>query len=145
MNATKSDQAIALYRFLETEWDAMDIRPTAWCRSVGLADATVLRWRDGVEPDLRSLRRVAEALGRPLLDLLVASGYVTEEEAGGYVVPPRSYDLLEAIQLDQSISDGEREALRQVHDAFAMVGAGKAKKVTVRGTRSGGSSRSVRR
>lgn len=123
-----------MYAFLQQEWDAMGIRPTAWCRKVGMADATVLRWRDGVEPDLRTLRRVAEALGRPLLDLLVAAGYVTSAEAGGYSVPIRSYSLLEAIELDRSISDGEREALRQVHDAFALVEAGRRRKVKVKGT-----------
>ena len=123
---TESANAKALYAFLEQEWARMGIRPTAWCRKVGLADATVLRWREGIEPDLRSLKRVAEALERPLIDILVGARYVTSEEAGGYVVAPRCCDLLEAIRLDPELSDGEREALRQVHDAFALVEAERA-------------------
>ena len=100
-----------------------------------MSDATVLRWRDGdAEPDMRTLRRVAEALGRPLIDVLIAAGYVDPEQAGGYAVPIRSYSLLEAIELDRTISDGEREALRQVHDAFALVQSGQRRRVRVKGT-----------
>lgn len=128
-----SKEAIALYRWLQTEWDAMDIAPTAWCRKVGFSDATVLRWRDGIEPDLRTLKKLAVALERPLLDVLIKAGYVKRNEVGEYQVPPRTYDLLETIRLDPTLSDGEREALRQVHDAFALVGSGRRRKVTVRG------------
>lgn len=122
-----------LFAFLQTEWDAMGIGPTAWARRVGLPDATVLRWRDeDVDPDMRTLRRVAEALERPVVDVLLAAGYVTSDELNGYAVPVRTYDIIETIRLDQKLSDPEREALRQVHDAFALVQSGQAKKVRVR-------------
>lgn len=131
MSTTRSTHALALYSFLQKEWDAMKIAPTTWCRQVGIADPTVYRWRQGVEPDMRSLKRVAEALGRPVLDILVAAEYVTPEEAKGHIATPRSYDVLEAIRLDQSISDNCREAMRQVYDAFALVESGRAKRVRV--------------
>jgi transcriptional regulator with XRE-family HTH domain len=134
MGTDGSPYAQALYSFLEREWEAMDIRPSAWCRRVGLADATVLRWREGEsEPDMRTIRRVADALERPVIDLLVAMGYVTRREAGGYEPPARTYDLLETIRLDPKLTDGEREALRQVYDAIRLVNSGKARKVRVRG------------
>lgn len=132
MSTTKSKHALALYAFLVEEWDAMQIAPTTWCRQVGIADPTVYRWRQGVEPDMRSLRRVAEALGRPIVDILVAANYLQPDEVGGHVAVPRSYDVLEAINLDQAISDQCREALRQVYDAFTLVESGAAKKVRVR-------------
>lgn len=134
MMADKNKNALALYRFLESEWDRLGIRPTAWCRQVRIADATVLRWREGVEPDMRSLRRVAEALERPLIDLLLAAEYVTPEQIDGREITDRSFDLLETIRLDPKLSSAEREALRQVHDAFALVESGAKRKVRVKGS-----------
>jgi hypothetical protein len=133
MNATRSKNAQSLFAFLEEEWDRMGLKPTAWTRKVGIPDATVLRWRDGIEPDMRSLKRIAEALERPLVDVLLAAEYITPDEVSGYVPQPRSYDLLEAIELDPKLSDGEREALRQVHDAFRLVESGQVRKKRVRG------------
>jgi len=121
LRRTASPNARALYAFLEREWAAMDIRPTAWCRKVGLADATIFRWRDeGCEPDMHTLKKVADALERPLIDVLIAAEYIPLDEAGGYEVPDRTYDLLEAIRLDPELSDGEREAHRQLHYAFNL-------------------------
>jgi len=116
-----SPNAHALYAWLETEWANMGIKPTAWCRKVGLADATIFRWRDeGCEPDVATLKKVAEALERPLIDILIAANYITPDETGGYKAPERTYDLLETLRLDTGLSPHEREAHRHLHDAFAL-------------------------
>jgi hypothetical protein len=133
MSTPGSKHALALYAFLEKEWAAMKTGPYAWCREVGIADPTVFRWKQGVEPDMRSLRRVAEALGRPVLEILIAVRYVSVAEANGHVVaPPPSYSVLEALERDQSISDDVREVLRQVYDSVMAIESGAAKKATVR-------------
>jgi hypothetical protein len=136
MSTSPSKHATALYAFLEKEWAAMKIAPTTWCRQVGIADPTVYRWSQGVEPDMKSIRRVAEALGRPVIDVLVAAGYVSAEEAGGHVPAPRSYSLIDGLNLDTTYSPEIREALRQVLDAMLLVETGAAKKVKVRTRRS---------
>jgi transcriptional regulator with XRE-family HTH domain len=116
-----SPNAKALYAFLEREWAAMGIRPTAWCRRVGIADATILRWRDeGCEPDVATLKRVAAALERPLIDVLIGAEYITPSDAGGYEVPDRTYDIADAIRLDPRLSDGQREAYRSMYRAFEL-------------------------
>lgn len=135
MSTTPSKQASALYAFLEKEWDAMKIAPTRWCREAGIADPTVYRWKHGVEPDMKSIRRVAEALGRPVLDVLVAAGYVSSEEANGHIPGPRSYDLREALRLDENFSPAIREALAQTLDGMLAIEAGTARKVKVRAKR----------
>lgn len=128
------DHAKALYAFIETEWIKQGLKgPTPWARLNGFSVVTMLNWRDkGGDVDMRMIRQVAEALHRPVIDVLIAAKYVTVDEAGGYEVPEREYDLLDAIRLDTSLSDAEREALRQVHDAFALVSSGRKRKVTVR-------------
>ena len=129
-----SAQARALFDFILAECNAQQIALTTWCRGAGIPDPTVLRWREGVEPDMRSLRRVAVALDRSLIDILVAGGWITREEANGHVPQIRSYDLSEAIRLDTKISDAEREAHRQLQQAFAMVESGAKKRVRVTNT-----------
>lgn len=119
MSTTGSKHATKLYAFLQKEWDAMGIAPTTWCRTVGIPDPTVYRWKTGVEPDMKSMRRVAEALERPLVDVLLAAGYVTPAQVGGHIPElRRPHDLREALEKDQSVDAGLREAIRQMLDAF---------------------------
>ena len=128
-----SRQAKQLYGWLEDEWAARGITMTAWCREAGISNTTVLRWREGTEPDLRTLRIVADKLERSLVDVLLAAGYIYQDEVDGYEIPTRYYDIVETIRLDPDLSDEEREALRQIHDAFALVESGRKRKVKVRG------------
>jgi transcriptional regulator with XRE-family HTH domain len=51
-------------------------------RRSGLAESMVSRWLRGLnQPDVPNLRRVRPVLGVPMLELLVAAGHVTLEEA----------------------------------------------------------------
>lgn len=117
----KSSEAIQLFRFLQAECDRMDIKITTWGRKNDIADATIIRWRQGVEPDMRSLRRVAKALDRPLWEVLVAAGYVDPEDVGRDI-SPREYDVADAIRLDRKLSPRARELLNQVYDIALSTG-----------------------
>jgi transcriptional regulator with XRE-family HTH domain len=51
-------------------------------RRGGLAESMVSRWLRGLnQPDVPNLRRVRPVLGVPMLELIVAAGYLTLEEA----------------------------------------------------------------
>jgi transcriptional regulator with XRE-family HTH domain len=51
-------------------------------RRSGLAESMVSRWLRGLnQPDVPNLRRVGPVLGVPMLELLVAAGHVTQDEA----------------------------------------------------------------
>ena len=51
-------------------------------RRSGLAESMVSRWLRGVnQPDVPNLRRVRPVLGVPMLELIVAAGYLSLEEA----------------------------------------------------------------
>lgn len=119
--AEPSRHALALYAFLRTEWDRLDVLPTIWCRQHGIPDPTVLRWARGVEPDMRSLRRVAEALGRSLLDVLVAGEYLTPDEAAGHVPTPVMVDARKAVQLDPDVDDVLTEAVLSMMDSYEAI------------------------
>lgn len=118
-----SPNALALYRFLQEEWDAMGVRPTAWCRRHGMSDATVLRWREGVEPDMALLKRVATELNRPLYEVLLAAGYITSDDLNGKTVTERTYSVPEALRGDPKLKDvpsGKKELLRQLYDQYVV-------------------------
>lgn len=51
-------------------------------RRTGVNESQVSRWLRGLgQPDLANLRRIAPALGRPLLELTVAAGHLSPDEA----------------------------------------------------------------
>jgi hypothetical protein len=120
MGEADTSHGARLTKYLEQEWAARNTTRGAWCRSVGLAGSTVLRWSQGVEPDLRNLQVVAEGLNRRLVDVLFAAGYIDESDVRvRTVAPPRMRtDVKAAIKADPTLSDPEREALLAVHNAF---------------------------
>lgn len=122
MNLMSSSQShgIQLTRYLEKEWDALYTNRGEWCRKHGLADSTVYRWSQGVEPDLRNMQTVAEGLGRRLVEILYHAGYLDDSDLRlRAVTPPRErVDLEAAIRTDPELTDSEREALLMVHTAF---------------------------
>lgn len=59
-------------------------KKAAFARLVGVDPKTIAHWLAGtVDVSEASVRRVATALGRPTLDLLVEVGYYSREEVGG--------------------------------------------------------------
>jgi transcriptional regulator with XRE-family HTH domain len=126
MGTTAIDYGMNLTRYLEAEWDGLGTTRGAWCRKVGLADSTVLRWAQGIEPDMKNLRLIAPALGLTLTQVLVICGYETEQNAKVKAPEPRTRPTVaEAIELDPTINDDERAALRAMHDALVKARDGR--------------------
>jgi transcriptional regulator with XRE-family HTH domain len=110
------DHGAALSRFLAAEWAALGTNRARWCRQHGLSDSTVLRWSQGSSNiDMAQMNAVARALGRPLVDILLAARYLTPEEVGGRHATPREPTAaVDAIRADPGLSDTMRAALLAV-------------------------------
>lgn len=116
---SRTRYALALTRFLEAEWKALGTNRGKWCRKVGLADSTVFRWSQGVEPDMPTYDLLAKALGRDLVDVLQAAGYLSAEDLAGRSVAPRGLpDAMDAVRADPALSEEEKQAHLQLHRLF---------------------------
>jgi transcriptional regulator with XRE-family HTH domain len=86
-------------------------RPADAARAFGVDDSMISKWRRGLAgPDPKSLRRVAESLELPILEVLVAAGWITPEEAGQPPAPPAS----EAVELLKDIQQKIKGQLDQM-------------------------------
>lgn len=89
----------------------------AFCRDHGLDNALVSAWKSGRGVDLDSARRVADALGLTLGQVLVVAGYGEPSDFGGAVPPEPVAPIVDvdyAIEHDPNLTDAERALLRQV-------------------------------
>lgn len=103
----------------------MGITRGQWCREVGLSDSTVSRWRTDTEPNLMNMKVVADGLGRPLIDILIAAGYLDPKDVRGRTVTPRVQpDAITAIQSDPTLTEIERDTLLQMLAAMRQVASG---------------------
>lgn len=68
--------------YLESAMRSAGLTQAELARRSGLAESMVSRWLRGLnQPDVPNLRRVRPVLGVPMLELIVAAGYLTLEEA----------------------------------------------------------------
>jgi transcriptional regulator with XRE-family HTH domain len=68
--------------YLESAMRSADLTQAELSRRSGVAESMVSRWLRGLnQPDVPNLRRVRPVLGVTMLELLVAAGHVTLEEA----------------------------------------------------------------
>lgn len=114
MNGVTDDRRMygrRLWDFILDECRRQGMAPTGWTRRHHISDATALRWREGVEPSMKSLQQVARASGKTTWQLLLVCGYVDNED-----LAEGSGTVLDALRTDRTIPEGLREALRQVHD-----------------------------
>src|SRR4051812_48970834 len=107
MSNTKGAHGRALTRWLNQIWESEGTNANKWAREHGFSGPTVHRWGVDTDPTtIDMLRKIADALGRPLLDVLVMGEYITADEAAGHDVapiqPPPS--VLDAIERDESLS-----------------------------------------
>jgi transcriptional regulator with XRE-family HTH domain len=99
--------------YLQAEWDARGITQTAFARENRLDNSMFSRWRTGAVPkDIELLRVIADGLGKPLLEILVAARLVRPDEAGVEAQPAAAPDVDVAIELDARLNDAERDLLR---------------------------------
>lgn len=79
-------------------------------RRSGLAESMVSRWLRGLnQPDVPNLRRVRPVLGVPMLELMVAAGYLTLEEAELQDAPEPPAPLLVGLPTDGLTGDQVRQ------------------------------------
>lgn len=113
-SAQRGAHGRSLMAFVDNELVALGEAPTSWARRHDITASNLGKWRDGdMDPTLPALEDVAAALGRPLVDLLIAAGYITPDEVGGRtVMPTPPPDVSHAIENDSSLTEVERQVLR---------------------------------
>jgi transcriptional regulator with XRE-family HTH domain len=98
-------------------------------RESGVPDSVLSRWRNaGTKPSLEQLRRLQPFLQAPLLELLVAAGHLTPDEANLTAVSrpvrlPR--DVRDAIELEPALPDDLKRLLLNQYDAMLELARGK--------------------
>jgi transcriptional regulator with XRE-family HTH domain len=94
-------------------------------RVSGVPDSVISRWRtSGTTPSIGQLRRLQGALQVSLMELLVAAGHVTAEEARitGFTQPERPVrDIRDAIRLDPELGDELKHLLEVQYDAMVAL------------------------
>jgi transcriptional regulator with XRE-family HTH domain len=116
-----------------SDWLATRMRETGFesnsdlARSTGVPDSVISRWRNsGTMPSLGQLRRLQSALQASLLELLVAAGHLTKEEAGvtSFSQPVRVLrGVRDAIRSDPSLADDLKHLLEVQYDAMLALAA----------------------
>jgi transcriptional regulator with XRE-family HTH domain len=95
-----------------------DLTQAELARRSGLAESMVSRWLRGLnQPDVPNLRRVRPVLGVPMLELLVAAGHVTLEEAQLRDTPEPPAPIRVGIPIDGLTA----EQVRQVEGYAAFL------------------------
>lgn len=91
-------------------------------RASGVPDSAISRWRtSGTMPSLGQLRRLVEPLQAPLLELLVAAGHLTAEEAQlREIAPPvrQPRGTRDAISIDPDLSEDLKHLLLLQYEAM---------------------------
>jgi transcriptional regulator with XRE-family HTH domain len=89
-------------------------------RRSGISESQIGRWlRDIGVPDIDKLRKVSRTLQRPLLEMVVAAGHLSLEEAQMRDAPtvPDTPGARDAILADPSLSEASRAVLLAAYDA----------------------------
>jgi transcriptional regulator with XRE-family HTH domain len=94
-------------------------------RATGVPDSVISRWRTtGTTPSVGQRRRLQSALQMSLVELLVAAGHLTAEEAGitSFTVPTRlARGTRDAISQDRELDDDLRHLLEVQYDAMLAI------------------------
>lgn len=68
--------------YIQRHLDERSWTPSDLSRAANINRSIIGRWREGAKPEVTTARALATALGRPVLEVLVASGLLTPDEAG---------------------------------------------------------------
>lgn len=93
-----------------TRWMAQcDLSNADLSRATGIGESNISRWRRGISgaPDVESCRRLAHAIGRPMIEVLVACGHLSPSEAREIVpqTPPQMPPTLARLAVVQRVLD----------------------------------------
>ncbi len=110
--------------YLDTAIRAAALTQAELARRSGLAESMVSRWLRGLnQPDVPNLRRVRPVLGVPMLELLVAAGHLTQDEALLRDAPEPPEPVRVGLQTEGLTA----EQVRQVEGYVAFLQAQNAK------------------
>lgn len=94
-------------------------------RESGVPDSVLSRWRNvGTRPSLEQLRRLQPSLQAPLLELVVAAGHLTAEEAKltAMSLPVRRpRDVRDAIELDRDLPPDLKHLLLSQYETMLAI------------------------
>jgi len=94
-------------------------------RATGVPDSVISRWRTtGTTPSIGQLRRLQGALQMSLVELLVAAGHLSAEEARitSFTLPERlSRGTRDAISQDAVLDDDLKHLLEVQYDAMVAI------------------------
>jgi len=94
-------------------------------RATGVPDSVISRWRtSGTRPSIGQLRRLQSALQMSLVELLVAAGHLTADEARitSFTAPERvSRGTRDAISQDRELDADLRHLLEVQYDAMLAI------------------------
>lgn len=99
-------------RLDERGWSMADLT-----RHSGLKSARFVAWREGAEISLANAKTLASAFGVPVLEILVAAGLLTEDEAQVTAVAERTVPV-EGMSSEQLV----REIARRLRVADVVTG-----------------------
>lgn len=101
-------------------------------RSTGVPDSVISRWRtSGTVPSIAQLRRLQSALQVSLLELVVAAGHLSKEEAGVTSFSPAvrvPRDARAAIRHDKGLDDDLKHLLEVQYDAMLLLAEARAER-----------------
>ena len=91
-------------------------------KATGVPDSVISRWRtSGTTPSIGQLRRLGDALQVSLLELLVAAGHLSADEAGVTTFSPAvrvARSTRDAIRDDPDLDDDLRHLLTLQYEAM---------------------------
>jgi transcriptional regulator with XRE-family HTH domain len=94
-------------------------------RATGVPDSVISRWRtSATTPSIGQLRRLQSALQMSLVELLVAAGHLSIDEAGitSFTAPTRvSRGTRDAISQDPDLDDDLKHLLEVQYDAMLAI------------------------
>jgi transcriptional regulator with XRE-family HTH domain len=107
-------------------------------RATGVPDSVISRWRTtGTTPSIGQLRRLQGALQMSLVELLVAAGHLSADEARitSFTVPERlSRGTRDAISQDAVLDDDLKHLLEVQYDAMVAIAAARRPVVNTPGS-----------
>jgi transcriptional regulator with XRE-family HTH domain len=89
-------------------------------RRSGISESQISRWlKNRGAPDVETLRKVARVLNRPLLEVVVAAGHLTPDEARMKDAPtiPEPASVRDTLLADPALSAAGRAMLLAAYDA----------------------------
>jgi transcriptional regulator with XRE-family HTH domain len=99
-------------------------------RASGVPDSVISRWRSGTsQPAIEQLRRLRGPLQSSMLELMVAAGHLTVEEAALADQPepePQFRSLRDAVRRDDVLTDDLKDLLLVQYEAMVALSKARA-------------------